>query len=68
MGRLTLKWAAGDIETIVLDRLRKFFTSQAEILDAFGDDVGHSAPQWRLSNARARLLTILAPKRLKRLE
>jgi site-specific DNA recombinase len=32
----------------VLDRLRKFFTSQAEILDAFGDDVGHSAPQRRL--------------------
>jgi site-specific DNA recombinase len=39
---------AGDLETIVLDRLRKFFTSQAEILDAFGDDIGHSAPQRRM--------------------
>lgn len=36
---------AGDLETVVLDRLRTFLANQAETLDAISHDTGRSAPQ-----------------------
>ena len=59
---------ASDLETIVLDRLRKFLTNQAEILDAFGVDVGHSAPQRRLLERARQIADELgsqAPEKIK---
>jgi site-specific DNA recombinase len=39
---------AGDLETVVLDRLRTFFANQAETLDAIGDDAERGTPQRHL--------------------
>ena len=59
---------AGDLETVVLTRLRTFLTSQAETIDAIGHHVGRSAPQRHLFERARQIADELgsqAPEKIK---
>jgi site-specific DNA recombinase len=58
---------AGDLETIVLDRLRSFLSDRGETLDAIGHDVERDAPQRHLFERARQIADALgsqAPERI----
>jgi site-specific DNA recombinase len=59
---------AGDLETVVLDRLRTFLANQAETLDAIGPDAGRGSPQSHLIERARQIADELgreAPEKIK---
>ena len=59
---------AGDLETVVLNRLRAFLADQAETLDVIGPDAGRGAPQSHLIERARQIADELgreAPEKIK---